>query len=141
MFAYLLPLQGKDQRLGFLTKVAAEISNERTRGDAVAALVECKAFDVLGKLIQESTGRRQGGLLYPLCQAAKTPEAKTFVVEQMSKKLTAKANPTELSINALPILGADAGPLLPLLKALNSKDKAVVDAIADIERKVAVEKK
>jgi hypothetical protein len=103
--------------------------------------VERKAFDVLGPVIEASTGRKQGWLLYPLCHAAKTPEARKFAVEQMRKKLEAKANPDELGIGALPALGADAAPLLPLLKALNSTNPGIVNTIVYIESKVAEGKK
>jgi hypothetical protein len=136
-FAYLYRTMAEEKKNAFLGEVAAKNPHQATWSRAVEELVERKAFDVLGPVIEASTGRRQGGLFWPLCHAAKTPEAKAFAVAQMKKKLEAKANPDELSINALPVLGADAGPLLPLLKALNSRNPGIGDAIKQIEAKVA----
>jgi outer membrane protein assembly factor BamB len=136
-FAYLYRTMTEEKKNVFLGEVAAKSPDQATWSRAVEELVERKAFDVLGPVIRASTGPRQGGLFWPLCHAAKTPEAKAFTVEQMRLKLEAKSNPDELNINALPALGAEAGPLLPLLKALNSTNPHIVGAIADIERKVA----
>ena len=136
-FDYLYRQMADEKKNAFLGEVAAKNPDQATWSRAVEELVERKALSVLGPVIEASTGRRQGGLFWPLCHAVKTPEAKAFAVEQMRKKLEAKANPDELNINALPALGADAGPLLPLLKALNSTNPLIVNAIADIERKAA----
>lgn len=137
MFDYLLPLQPADQVLGFLARVAVAAPHDNVRGNAIGALIERRAFDVLAQMIESATGRQQGALLWPLCHAVKTPEAKAFAVAQMKKKLEAKAKPEELGIGAWSQLGADAGPLLPLLKALNPDNATVKNTIADIERKVA----
>jgi hypothetical protein len=141
LFGYLLPLQPPDQAPGFLADVAAKTPHDNVRGSAIAELVERKAFEALGKLIASATGRQQAALLYPLCQTAKTPEAKAFTVAQVKQKLEAGANPAELGINALPALGADAAPLLPLLKAIKTEDanfqKQIADIVAQIETKTA----
>jgi hypothetical protein len=136
-FEYLYRSMTEEKKNAFLSEVAAKNPDQSTWTRAVEELVERKAFDVLGPVIQASTGRRQGGLFWPLCHAAKTPEVKKFAVEQMRLKLEAKANPEDLNINALPALGADAAPLLPLLKAITPENATVKNAIADIERKVA----
>jgi hypothetical protein len=137
-FEYLTKHVAEDKRSSLLGEFAAQTLDNSIRSRAVEQLVDRKAFDVLGKVIQAATGPVQGGLLTSLCQVAKTPEEKKFAVEQMKKKLEAKANPEELGLNALPALGADAGPLLPLLKAL--PDNAMVKAaIVDIEARVAAE--
>jgi hypothetical protein len=104
-------------------------------------LVERKAFEALGKLIASATGRQQGALLLPLCQAAKTPDAKAFAVAQMKPKLEAGVNLAELNLNALPALGADAASLLPALKACKTDDpklqKQIADIVTQIETQVA----
>jgi hypothetical protein len=147
VFAYLLPVQDKEQVASFLANVAEKTPNDRVRGEAVMALVDRKAFEVLGKLIASAKGQAQGALLYPMFQAAKTPEAKTFAVAQVKQKLETGANPAELGLATLPSLGADAAPLLPALKAIKTEDanfqKQVADIVAQIERQVkeAAEKK
>jgi outer membrane protein assembly factor BamB len=145
LFGYLLPQQATDQAPGFLADVAAKTPHDNVRGSAIAELVERKAFEALGKLIASATGRQQGALFWPLCHAAKTPEAKAFTVALVKKKLEAGANPAELGINALPALGADAASLLPLLKAIKTEDanfqKQIADIVAQIETKTAAEQK
>jgi hypothetical protein len=141
VFGYLLPLQSPDKALDFLAEAATKTLDHRVRGEAVTALVDRKAFEVLGQRLASAKGQAQGALLYPLFQAAKTPEAKTFAVAQVKQKLEAGANPAELGLATLPSLGADAAPLLPLLKAIKTEDanfqKQIADIVAQIERQVA----
>jgi hypothetical protein len=142
-YTYLTKYAPEEQKAVLMSEFAAQTPDNPVRAKAVEKLLERQAFDVLGKVIQESTGRTQSSLLYSLCQAAGSAPAgaRKFAVEQMKKKLETKANPDELGINALPILKAEAGPLLPLLKALNSTNPGIVDAIAGIEAAVAAEGK
>jgi hypothetical protein len=75
-----------------------------------------------------------------LCAGVSADEMAVLALQNPSKDLYALGG----IVNRIKVLGADAAPVVPALKALKVEDantaKTIADAIAEIEAKVAAEK-
>jgi outer membrane protein assembly factor BamB len=115
------------------------------RGETyVTQLLERNATETIKALVAGTKDRLQSGIVVALAQAATTPAQRQFAVEMAVLALREPSkDPQALGGLAAWIkpLGADAAPVLPLLKGLKIEDantaKTVADAIAEIESKVA----
>jgi hypothetical protein len=115
------------------------------RGETYAAqLLERNATATLKTVVSETRDRVQSGIVVALARAATTPAQRQFAVEMAVLALRDPSkDPQALGSLATWIkpLGADAAPVLPLLKGLKIEDantaKTVSDAITEIEAKTA----
>jgi hypothetical protein len=143
---YLLRALPEDQKNAILAKAAK--APEGQHNGSIETLLERAAHDTIKSVVTETTDRIQGAIIYKLCSTAAhngKPEQRKFAAEMVL--LALQKPPADLYalgniVTAATILGADAAPVLPALKALKPdylKDqaKSVAEAIAAIEAKVA----
>jgi hypothetical protein len=112
----------------------------------VATLLERGAVADIKTLVSKTKDRIQAGIIHSLCSmsvANDKPEQRKFAADM--GVLALQNRTTDLHalggiVNAIKSLGADAAPVLPVLKGLKIEDaataKTVADAIAEIETKV-----
>jgi hypothetical protein len=141
--AYLMRVLPEDQKNAVLVAACRGHNGSRF----VPVLLERDALNDLRSLVTTTKDRIQVGVISTLCQTAfygTKPAWKTFAAEMGTLALREPSKDLQaLSgiVNAIKTLGADAAPVLPLLKALKIEDaataKTITDAIAEIEAKVA----
>jgi hypothetical protein len=145
---YLMRALPEDQKNAMLAKVAMV----RDGQNHIATLVERGALTEVKSVVAGTKDRIQAGVIQTLCSTAiagKKPELRTFAAEMGVVALhnrTADLYALGGIVNALKSLGADAAPVLPLLKAMKPEDlkdaaKPVADAITEIEAKLAAAEK
>jgi hypothetical protein len=143
---YLMRVLPEDQKDAVLAMACKGYRGETYVGQ----LLERNATGPIKALVAGTKDRLQSGIVVALARAAATPAQRQFAVEMAVLALREPSkDPQALGGLATWIkpLGADAAPVLPLLKVLKVDDaataKAITDAIAEIETrmKAAGEKK
>jgi hypothetical protein len=145
---YLLRALPENQKNSMLVKAARAWNGQNN----IAILLERGALDSIKALVTETKDRIQAGIVYNLCETAgrsNKSEQRKFAAEMVI--LALQNPPADLQglggiVTAATFLGADAAPVLPVLKALKPEymkeaAKSVTEAIAAIEAKVAGGKK
>jgi hypothetical protein len=118
--------------------------------DHVWDLVGREALDTIKSVVTTTRDLTQAGIVETLCFATAMtgkPSLRAFAGEMGQRALqqpSADAQALDKIVKGLKKVGADAAPALPALKALKVEDantaKAIADAIAEIEAKVAAVK-
>jgi hypothetical protein len=142
--AYLLRILPEDQKNATLAHAARAWNGNNN----IATLLDRGALNEIRTVVSETNDRIQAGIIQNLCStavASAKPELRKFAAEMSVLALQKPSADTHALIgiaSGVRTLGADAAPVLPLLKALKPEElkdaaKPVAEAIAEIEAKMA----